>query len=93
MTRLPTLQTRLSVIKHDDSIRYQRIEITRTSDEKRISRKDSPVIAIFEQEADTILRVTWRVQRFYADIFADAKGLAMCRRLRDFVAVTAANDW
>lgn len=71
------------VVKSDDAVL--------TSDEQRITSKDSTIITIFEEETDAVLGMTRRVEGLHFDP-ADAEGLAVTGRFGNFGAVAAADD-
>lgn len=63
-----------------------------TANEEGVSSENSTVIAVFEQEADAVLGVTWCVQGLHFDVLADGEGFAVAWGGGDFVAVLSADD-
>lgn len=62
------------------------------SNEESVSCEDCLVVAVFEEIADAVLRVTWRVEGLDCDARPDGECLAVSRCLGDLVAVLATND-
>ena len=65
---------------------------TRTSNEHGIAGKDSTIVAIFEEIADTVLCVAGSMEGFDFNALADGESIAVAWGLGDFVAVFAADD-
>lgn len=59
--------------------------------EKRIASEDDPLVSVLQEPADTVLRVTWRVQAFDGDVTQLEAG-AIRRSLCHALGVFAAND-
>jgi hypothetical protein len=64
-----------------------------TSNEERVSRKHSSIIAILEEITYTILRMTWRMQCFHLDAVSDGEYFLMLWCLRYFIAILTPDDW
>jgi hypothetical protein len=63
-----------------------------TANEQSVTSENSPVVSVFEEEADAVLGVARRVKGLHLDVLADREGLAVSGSLVDLVAVLAADD-
>lgn len=63
-----------------------------TANEQSVASEDSPVVSVFEEEANAVLGVARRVEGLHLDVLANREGLAMSGSLVDFFAVLAADD-
>jgi hypothetical protein len=66
--------------------------VNSTADEQSVASENSPVISVFEEEANAVLGMARRVKGLHLDVLANRKGFAMSGSLVDFVAVLTADD-
>lgn len=59
---------------------------------KSVACKDNFLVAVLHEPADAVLGVTGRIQALDSNAFAKLGGLAVARRLRDRLAILAADD-
>lgn len=68
------------------------VEKVHTSNEKRIPRENHLLLPIFHQPANTVLRMTGRMQRLDRDLVTDLETLSVFGGLGHGFAIFAADD-
>lgn len=66
---------------------------TRTCNKEGITRKDSPLVPILHEVADTILGVARGMECRHRDALSNLELFSMLRSLTDSLAVSASNDF
>jgi hypothetical protein len=63
-----------------------------SANKQRITGKHCSLVTIFEEVANAVLGMTWRVKGLHLDAVTDRESRAICRSLADFDAVLATDD-